>query len=167
MLQDEVTEPNRKADGRCLASASLPETETPAPTEVEAGDEPPESGRPDSNRRRPAWEAGILPLNYARGIALQRLTCFRLEEYGRKQLAHQALFDTGWHKFNTRAHGTTGRLNHHSGLGRDPRRQLRVTDPETWGGLTGGLCGLGLVDASFRVNLILGAVVAPDERGRG
>ncbi len=25
-----------------------------------------ESGRPDSNRRRPAWEAGILPLNYAR-----------------------------------------------------------------------------------------------------
>jgi hypothetical protein len=27
-----------------------------------------QSGRPDSNRRRPAWEAGILPLNYARGI---------------------------------------------------------------------------------------------------
>src|SRR6267378_3087083 len=27
-----------------------------------------ESGRPDSNRRRPAWEAGILPLNYARGV---------------------------------------------------------------------------------------------------
>src|SRR5687767_15856109 len=26
-----------------------------------------QSGRPDSNRRRPAWEAGILPLNYARG----------------------------------------------------------------------------------------------------
>jgi hypothetical protein len=25
-----------------------------------------ESGRSDSNRRRPAWEAGILPLNYAR-----------------------------------------------------------------------------------------------------
>ena len=24
------------------------------------------SGRPGSNRRRPAWEAGILPLNYAR-----------------------------------------------------------------------------------------------------
>ena len=24
------------------------------------------SGRADSNRRRPAWEAGILPLNYAR-----------------------------------------------------------------------------------------------------
>ena len=28
-----------------------------------------ESGRPGSNRRRPAWEAGILPLNYARRIA--------------------------------------------------------------------------------------------------
>src|SRR5437867_13187448 len=27
------------------------------------------SGRPDSNRRRPAWEAGILPLNYGRGSA--------------------------------------------------------------------------------------------------
>ena len=25
-----------------------------------------QSGRPDSNRRRPAWEAGILPLNYSR-----------------------------------------------------------------------------------------------------
>src|SRR5437762_5353158 len=33
------------------------------------------SGRPDSNRRRPAWEAGILPLNYGRPadlILLQR-----------------------------------------------------------------------------------------------
>ncbi len=27
---------------------------------------PTKSGRPGSNRRRPAWEAGILPLNYAR-----------------------------------------------------------------------------------------------------
>src|SRR5438034_9871575 len=26
----------------------------------------PESGRRDSNPRRPAWEAGILPLNYSR-----------------------------------------------------------------------------------------------------
>ena len=26
------------------------------------------SGRPGSNRRRPAWEAGILPLNYSRPI---------------------------------------------------------------------------------------------------
>ena len=26
------------------------------------------SGRSDSNRRRPAWEAGILPLNYARTL---------------------------------------------------------------------------------------------------
>jgi hypothetical protein len=31
-----------------------------------------ESGRPDSNRRRPAWEAGILPLNYAREVRLMR-----------------------------------------------------------------------------------------------
>jgi hypothetical protein len=30
------------------------------------------SGRPDSNRRRPAWEAGILPLNYARSKNLLR-----------------------------------------------------------------------------------------------
>src|SRR5438034_5380197 len=28
------------------------------------------SGRPDSNRRRPAWEAGILPLNYGRSISV-------------------------------------------------------------------------------------------------
>jgi hypothetical protein len=27
------------------------------------------SGRPGSNRRRPAWEAGILPLNYTRSEA--------------------------------------------------------------------------------------------------
>src|SRR6058998_3705640 len=27
------------------------------------------SGRPDSNRRRPAWEAGILPLNYGRALS--------------------------------------------------------------------------------------------------
>src|SRR2546425_6579377 len=33
-----------------------------------------QSGRPDSNRRRPAWEAGILPLNYARGITATSLT---------------------------------------------------------------------------------------------
>src|SRR5207249_4646554 len=33
---------------------------------------PPEywSGRPDSNRRRPAWEAGILPLNYGRSLGV-------------------------------------------------------------------------------------------------
>jgi hypothetical protein len=30
------------------------------------GNEPAKSGRRDSNPRRPAWEAGILPLNYAR-----------------------------------------------------------------------------------------------------
>ena len=30
------------------------------------------SGRPGSNRRRPAWEAGILPLNYSRFNCLLR-----------------------------------------------------------------------------------------------
>ena len=30
------------------------------------------SGRADSNRRRPAWEAGILPLNYARKCLLSK-----------------------------------------------------------------------------------------------
>ncbi len=43
------------------------ETSSPDAAEVTSGEEFPESGRPDSNRRRPAWEAGILPLNYARG----------------------------------------------------------------------------------------------------
>ena len=28
------------------------------------------SGRPGSNRRRPAWEAGILPLNYTRSRSI-------------------------------------------------------------------------------------------------
>src|SRR5450432_2719574 len=35
------------------------------------------SGRPGSNRRRPAWEAGILPLNYSRLPAFLLLTCFQ------------------------------------------------------------------------------------------
>ena len=52
--------------GNVTAAEHSAETTSPAPTEVEAGEELPESGRPDSNRRRPAWEAGILPLNYAR-----------------------------------------------------------------------------------------------------
>jgi hypothetical protein len=33
-----------------------------------------QSGRPDSNRRRPAWEAGILPLNYARRLSTRHHT---------------------------------------------------------------------------------------------
>src|ERR1035438_7787441 len=39
------------------------------------------SGRPDSNRRRPAWEAGILPLNYSRlpFISLTSKTSFHPE----------------------------------------------------------------------------------------
>ena len=31
------------------------------------------SGRPGSNRRRPAWEADILPLNYARALSINYL----------------------------------------------------------------------------------------------
>ncbi len=31
------------------------------------------SGRPGSNRRRPAWEAGILPLNYSRILLITNL----------------------------------------------------------------------------------------------
>ena len=58
-----------------LATAELGQTRA-APGGVESVREPDRSpnltgrfrwsGRPGSNRRRPAWEAGILPLNYAR-----------------------------------------------------------------------------------------------------
>jgi hypothetical protein len=34
------------------------------------------SGRPGSNRRRPAWEAGILPLNYARAATANKTRQF-------------------------------------------------------------------------------------------
>ena len=77
------------------------ETKSPAPTEVEVGEADPESGRPDSNRRRPAWEAGILPLNYARGTPrnlrsapgrVKRLLVPRgLEEAPKIGLAHRRL----------------------------------------------------------------------------
>jgi integrase len=43
--------------GNVTASGRTDGTKNPADTEVEAGEELPESGRPDSNRRRPAWEA--------------------------------------------------------------------------------------------------------------
>ncbi len=41
------------------------------------------SGRPDSNRRRPAWEAGILPLNYGRPAPpiLLRQSLLRTDEH--------------------------------------------------------------------------------------
>jgi hypothetical protein len=64
--------------GNATGDASSEGAKNPATTEVEEGQELPESGRPDSNRRRPAWEAGILPLNYARRVALQRVTIFGL-----------------------------------------------------------------------------------------
>src|SRR3954469_25611641 len=59
-----------------------------------------ESGRPDSNRRRPAWEAGILPLNYARGtgscpaaiaVSTALLCPRRLEKAAQIRLAHRRL----------------------------------------------------------------------------
>jgi hypothetical protein len=52
--------------GKDTASGRAASTKSPDSTQVLPGSELPESGRPDSNRRRPAWEAGILPLNYAR-----------------------------------------------------------------------------------------------------
>jgi CO/xanthine dehydrogenase Mo-binding subunit len=54
--------------GNVTAGEAGLEATAPGITEVTPGQALPESGRPDSNRRRPAWEAGILPLNYARGI---------------------------------------------------------------------------------------------------
>ena len=38
------------------------------------------SGRWDSNPRRPAWEAGILPLNYSRDLCCSLLHCPRRAE---------------------------------------------------------------------------------------
>ena len=53
--------------GNVTAEGAQLETNSPPRPKPTAGEGVPESGRPDSNRRRPAWEAGILPLNYARG----------------------------------------------------------------------------------------------------
>jgi integrase len=43
--------------GKDTAAAGAAETKNPDSTEVPPGEKLPESGRPDSNRRRPAWEA--------------------------------------------------------------------------------------------------------------
>src|SRR3970282_1709921 len=53
--------------GNVTAESRAKGVKNPVDLEVSTGQVLPESGRPDSNRRRPAWEAGILPLNYARG----------------------------------------------------------------------------------------------------
>ncbi len=58
--------------GKGTAAGDTADTKIPDSTEVPPGQKLPESGRPDSNRRRPAWEAGILPLNYAREAHLTR-----------------------------------------------------------------------------------------------
>jgi hypothetical protein len=58
--------------GKDTVAGSAADAKIPDSTEVPPGKPLPESGRPDSNRRRPAWEAGILPLNYARESRLTR-----------------------------------------------------------------------------------------------
>jgi hypothetical protein len=58
--------------GKDTGAGELADTTNPDSTEVLPGQKLPESGRPDSNRRRPAWEAGILPLNYAREVRVSR-----------------------------------------------------------------------------------------------
>ena len=58
--------------GNVTADGPFADAKNPDGTEVPPGETLPESGRPDSNRRRPAWEAGILPLNYAREARLAR-----------------------------------------------------------------------------------------------
>jgi hypothetical protein len=58
--------------GKDTAAGDAANTKNPDSTEVLPGQKLPESGRPDSNRRRPAWEAGILPLNYAREAGVTR-----------------------------------------------------------------------------------------------
>jgi integrase len=58
--------------GKDTAGGAVAGAKNPDSTEVLPGEKLPESGRPDSNRRRPAWEAGILPLNYAREARLTR-----------------------------------------------------------------------------------------------
>ena len=44
--------------GNGTGAAGAEAMKTPDATEVTSGEALPESGRPDSNRRRPAWEAG-------------------------------------------------------------------------------------------------------------
>ena len=49
--------------------------EEPEPQAYELADFWENSGRRDSNPRRPAWEAGILPLNYARKHCIIKDLC--------------------------------------------------------------------------------------------
>ena len=66
-VEDIRRELERLSMRRGTADGTIADAKNPDSTEVLPGEKLPESGRPDSNRRRPAWEAGILPLNYARG----------------------------------------------------------------------------------------------------
>src|SRR5262245_16551011 len=57
-------------------SGQVPRHRTPMGTLKQRSDEDfCQSGRWDSNPRRPAWEAGILPLNYARNLFLSNNLC--------------------------------------------------------------------------------------------
>jgi hypothetical protein len=47
----------REATGKDTVAGEAADTKIPDSTEVPPGQKLPESGRPDSNRRRPAWEA--------------------------------------------------------------------------------------------------------------
>ncbi len=80
-------------------------TKNPAAPEVKAGEELPESGRPDSNRRRPAWEAGILPLNYARGSQNVRPGAGRVKPPGPPDVRQTCPRNRARHARPQRRHG--------------------------------------------------------------
>src|SRR5437016_3355371 len=73
-----------------------------------------ESGRPGSNRRRPAWEAGILPLNYAREPRDRSAVAARWQQRAAAAIAPDGSL-TAWGPAPTirRGHGdVAGRLEH-------------------------------------------------------
>src|SRR4030095_150895 len=65
-LQQQLDLPLGRPPLKLLLHRSLRPDSGAVPCPVSEGNHL-KSGRPGSNRRRPAWEAGILPLNYARG----------------------------------------------------------------------------------------------------
>src|SRR2546426_704563 len=72
------------------------------------------SGRPGSNRRRPAWEAGILPLNYAREPRDRSAVAARWQQRAAAAIAPDGSL-TAWGPAPTirRGHGdVAGRLEH-------------------------------------------------------
>src|SRR2546428_555688 len=86
------------------------------------------SGRPGSNRRRPAWEAGILPLNYSRltkELTIRYVT-FQIERKipklafisSRGNLKFRAMYDiqgaSNWSQLVTAWRRTTHRVRQYS-----------------------------------------------------